>query len=86
MKQMPSILLQLENYIKPFAVKTVARFSKRSVPHIVVYTDDNTYSIMYFKRTDRWRIFYPYPSNSQVKFDEPTFGQVEEYFQLGCPK
>lgn len=87
-KQIPPILLELEEHIKPFVSTVKARFSRRNVPHLVVSTKDNTFSIYFFKNTRTWRIFYPYPSHDkpQVKFDVPSFGQVVEYFQLGTPK
>ncbi|GAI52830.1 unnamed protein product [marine sediment metagenome] len=84
MKEIHNVLLELEDYLKPYVTYTKPRTSRRNVQHLVVEAGEVTYSIMYFRKTNTWRIFYPYPSSVQTKFDVPTFGHVIEYFQLGA--
>ena len=52
------------------------RRSKKGVPHIVVVTDTNTFSVCYFGKSKVFRVFHPYPSfgENQVK---ATFSDVE---------
>ncbi len=52
------------------------RTSKRGVPHVLVNVEDTTYSIVWFKKTNIFRIFWPYPSDEQHKQDFDTPGKV----------
>lgn len=36
--------------------------TRRGVPHIVVSKEKVTYSISWYRGSNYWRIFYPYPS------------------------
>jgi len=58
------------------------RVSKKGTPHIIVRTTNMVYSIVYFKRTNSFRIHYPYPSNNNSQFikDFKTENDLEEYF------
>ncbi len=88
MSEIPSLILELKKQLQPFVSGTKARLSRRKVPHLVVWADEEIYSVCFFGKTKTWRIFYPWPSygKTQTKMDFPTFGHVIEYFQLGASK
>lgn len=55
------------------------RTSKKGVKHAVVSVGSITYSIMWFRRTNMFRVFWPYPSNVQEHIDFDTPGKVVEF-------
>jgi len=57
------------------------RISKRGVPHIVLKTNKQTYSICWFKRSRIYRLFYLYPTYlTQTKVDFNNFTDLQKFF------
>jgi len=77
----PSRYAELEEQIKPFAKDTAFRWSRNSVPHLLVELGRGVvYSVCYFKRQGFWRVFYPYGYvSTQEKQD---FYSVEEILKF----
>jgi len=86
MPEMPPLILELERHLQRYVSRTQARFSRRKVPHLIVWAYGEVYSVCFFNSTKTWRVFYPWPSygKTQTKIDIPSFGHVVEYFQLGA--
>lgn len=64
------IAAQLNGYV---------RTSARGVPHVVVSHKNKGYSICYFKKSDIFRVFFPYPNEIQTKTDFKTSSEVVEF-------
>lgn len=83
MKQMPKMVLELEEALIPHVSGTQARFSKRGVPHLVVWFKDDLYSLCFFGKSKIWRLFHPYFSRGgpQTKKDFFTIESIANYFK-----
>jgi len=58
------LLDDMMNLLKFSGFKVLHRRSKRNVPHLVVKTGVRRFaSVVYFRTTDSWCVFSPYPSN-----------------------
>ncbi len=59
------------------------RESRRGVPHIVVITGYETFSVCYFGKTQTYRVFWPYPSwgRRTNKSDFKDLEGVKKYIQ-----
>ena len=57
------------------------RTSKSGVPHIVVKHSHVTYSVCYFAKWNKYRVFYPYPDSNQTKKTLNTQNEVIEFFK-----
>ena len=55
------------------------RISRGGVPHIVGEIHGKTASICYFKKTNTFRVFTPYPSYDQDKFTFKTEERLLEF-------
>ena len=52
------------------------RYSKRGVPHVLVWKDNCWHSITYFCKEKNFRVFWPYKSNPQNKRDFKSFNET----------
>jgi len=57
------------------------RISKKGVPHIVLERPEMTYSICWFKKRKKYRLFYPYPSydKKQEKRDFTNITNLQQF-------
>jgi len=83
MPKMPSFVSQLEEQLTPYVNGTQTRFSKRGVPHLIVWVKNEVYSLCFFGSSKIWRLFHPYPSygSSQTRKDFLTIEGVVNYFK-----
>lgn len=51
------------------------KVSQRNVPYVVIKYKGEKASVCYFKKTNIFRLFYPYPGDAQEKID---FSSKEE--------
>jgi hypothetical protein len=57
------------------------RISNASVPHLLLLKNNIVYSICYFGKGRKFRIFYPYRSDEQKKLDLKLREDVVKYFK-----
>ena len=58
------------------------RWSKNSVPHLLVEKDSVIHSITFFRKTKTYRVFWPWPSyEKQSKRDFKTKEEVIEFLR-----
>ncbi len=73
----------LERVKKYMPFETTLRISNNGVPHLVFFAPDEiTYSICYFAKKRRFKIFYPYPSYQQTKIVCKLWTDVLEFFNF----
>lgn len=53
------------------------RISAAQVPHVVFKRGAITYSVCYFANTQKYRLFWPYPSNDQKHWDFNTLDELK---------
>lgn len=56
------------------------RVSRRGVPHVLITRGGVTYSVCYFKRSNLYRVFYPYGSSNQERRDFATLDDLTGFF------
>ena len=79
----PSKIVKAErmlNWIKDRVFDSDLEISRRGVPHLLILREGTIYSVCYFSRSRMFRIFYPFGSFNEKKFDIKLRGEVVSYF------
>lgn len=83
-ERIQSRLQEVIDLVKPYVTKAYIRESKKGVPHVVIGTNDNSFSVTYFLKTRTFRVFHPYPSfdREQTKRDFKQPREIAALFQI----
>ncbi len=69
------------NWVKNGVYGAALKISLRGVPYLLIEREGIVYSVSYFGKSKKFRVFYPFMSNKQSKFDLKTRKNVIDFFQ-----
>lgn len=63
------------------------RVSSSGTPHLVGSENGTSFSVGYFRRSDSYRVFFPYPASNQMRIDFKSPEEVSRFLKcLPVPK